>query len=80
MSSMNISLPEALKAYVDAQVEARGYGTASEFVSELIRKDQDDIQRFREKILEGMRSPIDGPLDKAYFDSLRARLATKTST
>lgn len=80
MSSMNISLPEALKAYVDAQAEARGFGTASEFVGALIRKDQDDVQRFRELILEGMRSPIDGPLDKAYFDSLRARLATKTST
>jgi|GEM_PF-5427886 len=46
MPSMNISLPQALKAYVDAQVEARGYGTSSEFVRDLIRKDQ-DAQRQR---------------------------------
>ena len=32
MSTMNISLPEALKAFVDEQVAQRGYGTSSEYV------------------------------------------------
>ena len=41
MSTMNISLPEALKSFVDDQVNARGYNTSSEQVRELIRKDQD---------------------------------------
>lgn len=31
---MNISLPEALKAFVDAQVAERGYSTSSEYVRE----------------------------------------------
>ena len=39
MSTMNISLPEELKDFVDSQVK-RGYGTSSEYVRELIRKDQ----------------------------------------
>jgi len=39
MSTMNISLPETLKAFVDEQVSRRGYGTSSEYVRELIRKD-----------------------------------------
>ena len=38
---MNISLPDALKDFVDEQVSQRGYGTSSEYVRELIRKDQD---------------------------------------
>lgn len=40
MSTMNISLPESLKAFVDDQVSQRGYGTSSEYLRELIRKDQ----------------------------------------
>ena len=38
---MNVSLPEALKDFVEDQVSARGYSTSSEYVRELIRKDQD---------------------------------------
>jgi len=41
MSTMNISLPDSLKSFVDEQVSQRGYGTSSEYVRELIRKDQD---------------------------------------
>lgn len=41
MTRMNISLPDALKTFVDAQVAERGYGISSEYVRELIRKDQD---------------------------------------
>jgi antitoxin ParD1/3/4 len=40
MSTMNISLPQALKSFVDEQVASRGFGTSSEYVRELIRKDQ----------------------------------------
>ena len=40
MGTMNISLPAALKSFVDDQVERRGYGTSSEYVRDLIRKDQ----------------------------------------
>ena len=50
MSTMNISLPESLKAFVDEQVARRGYGTSSEYVRELIRKDQDRV-RLRAAVL-----------------------------
>ena len=41
MATMNISLPEPLKEYVDRKVSEAHYGTASEYVRELIRRDQD---------------------------------------
>ena len=41
MSTMNISLPDALKEFVEGQVAEQGYGTSSEYVRELIRKDRD---------------------------------------
>ena len=38
---MNISLPDTMRSFVEEQVSARGYGTSSEYVRELIRRDQD---------------------------------------
>ena len=73
MSTMNISLPETLKSFVDEQVAGRGYGTSSEYVRELIRHDQ-DRQRLRGLLLEGASSPPTEPVDQAYFDGLRERV------
>ncbi|MBC6962070.1 MAG: type II toxin-antitoxin system ParD family antitoxin [Nitrosomonas sp.] len=73
MSTMNISLPETLKAFVDEQVSQRGYGTSSEYVRELIRKDQ-DRQQLRGLMLAGAASAPTAPADSNYFDSLRARV------
>jgi antitoxin ParD1/3/4 len=77
MSTMNISLPETLKTFVDTQVVQRGYGTSSEYVRELIRKDQDRLQ-LREKLLVGASSAPTTPVDSAYFDRLRDRVRQAT--
>lgn len=69
---MNISLPETLKRFVDEQVADRGYGTSSEYMRELIRKDQ-DRQRLRGLLLEGASSPPAAPIDDAWFAGLRQR-------
>jgi len=41
MTSLNISLPEALKNYVEGQVASGDWGTPSEFIRELIRQDKE---------------------------------------
>ena len=40
MQTMNVSLPETLKDFVDQQIAAGRYSTASEYVRELIRNDE----------------------------------------
>ena len=72
MSTMNISLPDSLKHFVDQQVTDRGYGTSSEYVRELIRHDQ-DRQRLRGLLLEGALSAPGAPIDDDYFAALRKR-------
>lgn len=72
MSTMNISLPDSLKHFVDQQVTERGYGTSSEYVRELIRHDQ-DRQRLRGLLLEGASSAPGAPADDDYFAALRKR-------
>lgn len=56
MSTMNVSLPDAMKSFVDEQVAQRGFGASSEYVRELIRKDQDRLQ-LRALLLQGAASP-----------------------
>lgn len=69
---MNISLPDELKAYVDRRTAEGAYQSSSEYVRELIRKDQ-DLQQFRGLLREGLQSPIEGAADEAFFDELRSR-------
>jgi antitoxin ParD1/3/4 len=73
MSTMNVSLPQALKSFVDEQVNSRGYGTSSEYVRELMRKDQ-DRQRLRALLLAGAASAPAEPADAAFFERLRLRV------
>jgi len=72
MSTMNISLPEALKSFVDDRVAAGGDGTSSEYVRGLIRDDQ-DRQNLRAILLDGAASAPCAPADDAYFNGLRQR-------
>jgi antitoxin ParD1/3/4 len=70
---MNISLPDSLKTYVDEQVAGRRFGTISEYVRDLIRRDQ-DRQRLRGLLLDGATSGPGAVADPAYFDALRKRI------
>lgn len=74
---MNISLPEALRNFVNEQVSQRGYGTSSEYVRELIRRDQDRLQ-LRGLLQAGAASPPAGPADAGYFRGLRSRVQKVT--
>jgi len=73
MSTMNISLPDILKEFVDKQVSTAGYGTSSEYVRELIRRDQERTQ-LRNLLLQGAQSKPSGLADTAYFASLRSSI------
>ena len=80
MSTMNISLPDCLKAFVDEQVSQRNYGTSSEYVRELIRRDQDRLL-LRNLLLAGASSPSSASaVNGAYFDGLRERVRNAAKT
>lgn len=79
MSTMNISLPQTLKSFVDEQVSQRGYGTSSEYVRELIRRDQDRLQ-LRDLLLAGASSSPAAPADSRYFEDLRKRVRKSAKT
>ena len=73
-NTMNIALPDALRAYVAQRVESGEYGNTSEYVRDLIRKDQREqrIQRLRALVEDGLasgKSTADKPAD---WDELEA--------
>lgn len=76
MPTMNISLPDHLKEYVEEQVNSGKYTSASEYVRELVRLDQKN--REREKIelqvLEGLRSGDAMDVTPRMWEELRQKL------
>ena len=78
MTSMNVSLPEELKKFVEQQSKS-GYSTPSEYVRELIRLDQQ--RRAREKLdfllLEGLNSGDTMPADRLFWDDLKQEALAK---
>ena len=79
MPTMNISLPEHLKEYVDEQVDSGKYTSVSEYMRELVRLDQKS--REREKIelqvLEGLASGDAVELTPKMLDELRRKLRSR---
>jgi antitoxin ParD1/3/4 len=74
---MNVSLPAELRTFVDEQVEAGRYGSTSEYVRELIRRDHDRRQ-LRGLLLDGAASAPGPVADDGYFASLRRRVDPAT--
>lgn len=71
---MNISLPESMKAFIDEQVASRGYSTSSEYMRDLIRREQ-DREHLRQLLLDGAASPK-SPLDEeALYQELQDQIS-----
>ena len=77
MSTMNISLPDSMKSFVDEQVSQRGYGTSSEYLRDLIRRDQ-DRQHLRGLLLAGAADPVVQEATPEFFHALRQRVRAKS--
>jgi antitoxin ParD1/3/4 len=73
MTTMNVSLPDELKSYVDEQVGDGGFGSTSEYVRDLIRRDR-DRQQLRRALLDGASSSPGPIADASYFTTLRDRI------
>lgn len=72
MATMNVSLPDGLKKFVEAQVSERNYGTSSEFIRDLIRREQGRTQ-LRALLVDGMASGPGSEMDEPYFERMRER-------
>ena len=73
MASVNISLSEELKKYVESQIKGGSFGNVSEYFRSLIRDKQKRAaqERLEQLLLEGLESGNAGPMTKADWRELR---------
>jgi antitoxin ParD1/3/4 len=76
MATMNISLPDQMKEWVEAQTHDGKYANASDYVRDLIRREQikaDKIAALQVKIDEGLASGISDLTPDELFEKIRTR-------
>ncbi len=71
-TTMNISLPEALRDFIESTVNAGGYSSVSEYMRELVRraKNEKDLE---ERLLAALDSGDLGEVGPEFFEGLKAR-------
>ena len=85
METTNIAVPESLQEFVQARIVEDGYGSASEYVGELIRSDQKQhaLTILGEELLKGTRSgpsvPMTGRDWQEIRDEVRQRVAARVA-
>lgn len=73
MTRLDISLPESLKSFVEQQVTSKRYGTASEYIQDLIHEDKEH-QEIEAKLLEALdEEPSE--MSGTDWEGLRKRVA-----
>ena len=64
MATMNVSLPDPMKQWVEAQARSGRYSNASDYVRDLIRRDQD-----RAAEIESIRAALMSAENSGFSDS-----------
>lgn len=81
MPTMNISLPDPMKKFVEEQVASGGYSTVSEYMRELVRSDQ--TRKAKEKVeallLEALHSPTE-EVTPQYWEELKQAALERVRT
>ncbi len=74
-TTMSFALPDALRSYIDERVQSGEYGNTSEYLRELIRRDQQTMaeRRLRDLIADGLASGKARPATDDVIDELRQR-------
>ncbi|MCH8307938.1 MAG: type II toxin-antitoxin system ParD family antitoxin [Proteobacteria bacterium] len=58
MATLNISMPKTMREWIDAQIEAGEYVNASDYIRDLIRRDQRQRDALRLALIEGEKSGV----------------------
>lgn len=78
MATMNVSLPDAMKEWVEAQVETGKYGNSSDYVRDLVRRDQERAEA-RAKLQQMVASALASGIVEMSRDELLARMRKKAA-
>lgn len=79
MATMNISLPDTMRSFVESQIAEGGYSTASEYVRELLRTEQQRKAeaRLETLLLEGLNSGEPEAYTREWLDEVRQEVRAR---
>ena len=77
MTTLNISLPESMRAFIDEQIAQGGYSTASEYIRDLIRQAQKQAakEKLDNMLLEGLASGEPVEVTDEWWQEKQGRLS-----
>ena len=70
MATMNISLSDDLRQFVEDEVRSRDFSSPSEYVRQLLREKREE-GRLRQKLLDGLGSQPSGTTHSELIDKMR---------
>lgn len=79
MTTLNISLPESMRAFIDEQIAKGGYSTASEYIHHLIWQEQKQAAQIKLEamLLEGLDSGEPIEVTDEWWENKRAELVER---
>ena len=80
MATMNVSLPDPMKEWVDAQTRTGRYSNASDYVRDLIRRDlerTDKLAELQRLVADGLESGVSGRSKEEILKAAREALAAR---
>ncbi len=80
MATMNVSLPSAMKQWVEQQAQSGRYSNSSDYVRDLIRQDQDNAEKIaniQSLVTEGIQSGVGTRTARQLLDAARTQALTR---
>lgn len=81
MATMNVSLPDPMKGWVEEQARSGRYSNVSDYVRDLIRRDQERSEKvatMQHFVDEGLASGIGKRSSAEIFDEAKTRVRTRS--
>ena len=77
MATIQVTIPESLEPYLGQQLATGRFTDVSDYVSQLIRGDQEFRNRVDQLLLEGLASGPAVDVDEAWWESRRAAIESR---
>lgn len=79
MTTLNISLPDTMREFINQQLKSKGYSTASEYIRHLIHQEQEkeEQKRLETLLLEGLDSGVPIEVREEWWENKRKELINR---
>ena len=78
MATMNVSLPDAMREWIEAQVKTGRYANASDYMRDLVRRDQELNETLLAELDKGLKSGVSKRTVEDIWASAKAKSSSQS--